>query len=74
MTAAVYRWLLDQIEGITGEDAIVYVGVISFLSVAAGYAIYELGALIWRTWIEYRIRRHVKQVWPLVQRLEASPL
>lgn len=46
MTAAVYRWLLDQIEGITGEDALVYVGVISFLSVAAGYAIYELGAYL----------------------------
>ena len=65
MTAAIYRWFLGQLEGITGEGALVYVGVIAFLSVIAGYAIYELGALLWRLWIEYRIRRHVKQVWPI---------
>ena len=65
MIAAVYRWFLGQLEGIAGEGALVYVGVIALLSVIAGYAIYELGALLWRLWIEYRIRRHVKQVWPI---------
>lgn len=61
MTAAVYRWFL----GLSGADLLIGSAVLCFLAVIAAYAVYELGALIWRTWIEYRIRRHVKQVWPI---------
>lgn len=60
MTAA-YRWFLD----LSGADLLVGVGVLAILAVVVAYALYELGALLWRAWIEYRIRRHVKQVWPI---------
>ena len=61
MTAAVYRWFL----GLSGADLLVGWAVLCCLASIAAYALYELGALLWRTWIEYRIRRHVKQVWPI---------
>lgn len=61
MTAAVYRWFL----GLSGADLLIGSVVLAFLAVVVAYALYELGALLWRTWIEYRIRRHARQVWPI---------
>lgn len=61
MTTAVYRWFLS----LSGADLLVGWAVLCCISSIAAYAIYELGALLWRTWVEYRIRRHVRQVWPI---------
>lgn len=48
-----------------GSDALVWVVVVAVLAVFASYLIYEACAWLYRQWIEYRIRRHVRQVWPI---------
>lgn len=50
---------------ITGPDLLICVSVIATLSVAIGYALWELGAMVWRKCAQARTRRRVPSPWPI---------
>ena len=46
MTAAVYRWWVAHVETLTGQDALVWVGVIVGVSLFVGMALVGLWSMI----------------------------
>lgn len=61
MIPAIYRWLSAQLDGLTGEDALVGVAVIAILSVIGGYALFELGSFAVKAWRKSR----APKFWPI---------
>ena len=80
MTAAVYRWLSEHVEDITGPDALILVGVIAGVSVFVGASLVAAWSLYWppvrrnlalvvsaliRWHARYIKREPKRQVWPI---------
>lgn len=80
MTASVYRWLSGKLDHMTGEDALILVGVIAGISVFVGASIVAAWSLYWPPirrnlalvvsalirWHARHIKREPKrQVWPI---------
>jgi len=80
MTAAVYRWFSDQLEALTGPDALILGGVIVFISLFVGASLVGLWSMvapdvkrkaaqvrscIVRWHIGWINRKRKPQVWPI---------